>query len=42
MAGLIHRPHAFENGADAARDAAGQARSIPTEGVIPLGAGDFD
>ncbi|MCZ8389478.1 DUF1488 family protein [Achromobacter xylosoxidans] len=34
--------HAFENGADAVRDAAGQARSIPAEGVIPLGAGDFD
>ncbi|AHC47326.1 DUF1488 family protein [Achromobacter xylosoxidans] len=34
--------HAFENGADAVRDAASQARSIPTEGVIPLGAGDFD
>lgn len=34
--------HAFEDGAEALIEAARRARSIPSEGVIPLGEGDFE
>jgi len=33
---------AFETGADAVRKAALEARSIPTDGPIELGSGDFE
>lgn len=33
---------AFEAGADAVKEAACRVRSVPAEGPIPLGAGDFD
>ncbi|MVW73211.1 MULTISPECIES: DUF1488 family protein [unclassified Bordetella] len=32
---------AFESGADSVRDAAQRVRSVPAEGSIQLGAGDF-
>ena len=33
--------HAFEQGAEAIREAAREARSVPADGPIMLGAGDF-